>query len=205
MADVDVGAERAHGARARRLRAILIGAGVVAALWSLGFVLFLSATSVVTIELPVLAPHPAEEHDVAAARFGPTVRVSSYLADVYNQHHPAFLVDERASPTRVEKWASDENDPHPWVEIRWRGLHDITRVVIEHAGSVEDPGLTNHTYSLTCLEAGGRGRTLAVTGNTDPVTTHALACPSAIGLRADFTPDGPDGIVRVFEIAAWGR
>jgi hypothetical protein len=179
--------------------------GSLVALWTLGFVLFLSASSVVTIELTALSSHPAQEHDVAAARFGPTVRVSSYLADVYNQHHPAFLVDERASPTRVEKWASDENDSHPWVEIRWRGLHDITRVVIEHAGSVEDPGLTAHTYSLTCLQPAGRGRTLSVTGNTEPVATHALVCPAASGLRADFTPDGPDAIVRVFEIVAWGR
>lgn len=191
--------------RSRLQRAAALGVGGAVALWLVGFVLFLRAPSVVTIDLPALAPHPAGEHDIAAARFGPTIRVSSYLADVYNQHHPAFLVDQLAHPTRVEKWASNDHDPHPWVEIRWRGRHDISRVVVEHAGSVEDPGLTAHTYTLTCLEAAGVGPTLSVSGNTADVATHRLVCPAAIGLRVDFVPDGPDGLVRVFEIAAWGK
>jgi hypothetical protein len=177
---------------------------VLAGSWITGFALFLRASPVVTVALPAVAHHPTAEHDLAAARYGPTLRVSSYLADVYNQHHPAFLVDEQRHPTRVEKWASDAGDRKPWVEIRWRGAHDVSRVVIEHAGSVEDPGLTARTYTLTCLTASGRGPVLAVHDNTDAVATHPLACAAAVGLRVDFELDGAD-IVRVFEIAAWGR
>jgi hypothetical protein len=180
------------------------GLCVLAGSWVTGFALFLRASPIVTVALPALAPHPAGEHDLAAARYGPTLRVSSYLADVYRQHHPAFLVDEREHPTVVEKWASDVGDRKPWVEIRWRGAHDVSRVVIEHAGSVEDPGFTARTYTLTCLTASGRGPVLAVSGNTDSVATHPLACTAAVGLRVDFVRDATD-IVRVFEIAVWGR
>jgi hypothetical protein len=180
------------------------GVGVLVGSWVTGFALFLRASPVVTVTLPALALHPAEEHDLAAARYGPTLRVSSYLADAFRQHHPAFLVDERAHPTSVEKWASDVGDRKPWVEIHWRGVHDVSRVVIEHAGSVEDSGLTVHSYSLACLTASGKGPALAVTGNTEAVATHRLACSAATGLRVDFDAGGSD-IVRVFEIAAWGR
>jgi hypothetical protein len=172
--------------------------------WAAGFALFLRAPSTVSVELAARFPHPAEEHDLAAARFGPTLRVSSYMADVYRQHHPAFLVDERKGPTRTEKWASDSGDHAPWVEIRWRGVHDVSRVVVEHAGIAEDPGLTVHTYTLTCLTATGRGPSLSVHDNNDAVATHKLECHGAVGVRADFTLDGLD-IARIFEIAAWGR
>jgi hypothetical protein len=191
------------GRRGRRaVRAVFVA---LAAVWTIGFVVYLRASSTVTVALPPLAPHPADEHDVAAARFGPTIRVSSYFADVYNQHHPAFLVDERRHPTRVEKWASDPHDAHPWIEIRWRGAHDISHVEIEHAGTVEDQGMTARTYSLTCLVATGRGPTLAVVGNTDAVARHVLQCRTAVGLRIDFVPDVWDGMVRIFEVVAWGR
>jgi hypothetical protein len=183
---------------------VRVAVAVVAVLWGVGFVRFLTAPRAVTIALPVLSPHPPGEHDVAAARFGPTVRVSSYLADVYNQHHPAFLVDERQSPTRVEKWASDVGDRAPWVEIRWRGAHDVSRVVIDHAGAFEDHGMTSRAYSITCLTAAGTGPALAVHDNTAQVATHPIDCRAAVGLRVDFAI-GDNDVVRVYEIAAWGR
>ncbi len=183
-------------------RRVALGAGIA---WIAGFFLYARAPSVVTVELPALDLHPKEAHNLAAARFGPTIHASSYFADVFNQHHPAFLVDERAKPTRVEKWASDPHDKNPWVEIRWRGAHDVDHVVIEHAGDVEDPGATARSYTVTCLMAAGTGPSLHVSDNQAAVATHSLACPAAWGVRVAFVVPSGNDIVRVFEIAAWGR
>jgi hypothetical protein len=184
---------------------------MVAGGWLFGLVRYLRADGSVSVTLPRQAPPPADEHNVASWRWGPTVRVSSYHHDPFAQHHPAFLVDERVGPSTLEKWASLPEDAHPFVEIVWREPRTISRVVLRHAGEYESDAETLAAYRLTCLHDGGggrdllRGTTLSVVGNRARVAIHPLACANARGLRLDATPGRPGTMVRLYEIEAWGR
>jgi len=140
---------------------------------------------------------------VAAWRYGPTVRVSSYDGNALGPHHPTFLIDERRNPTLLEKWASDRGDARPWVELTWREPRAIARVVIHHAGTREDPRYTLDAYTLTCL---GSGTTpLAITGNVAHVAVHPLGCANATGLRLEARPQASPTPVRIFEIEVFGK
>ena len=174
-------------------------------LWCAGLVLFLRSPGIATVTLPTFAPHPTDEHNLAAAIYGPTVRVSSYYRDFSSQHHPAFLVDGRERPTRVEKWASDDGDAAPWVEIKWQGSHHVARVVIRHGGSVEADDTTSRNYRITCLQSPGQSPTLKVEDNADKTAKHDLDCPAALGVRVDFLPNTTKALTRIYEIEAWGR
>ena len=180
---------------------------VVGLVWLVGLVGFVATPAVFEVELPRRrAQEPAGEHNLAALELGPRIRASSYWADWAAQHHPAFLVDGREHPGLVEKWTSERGDQAPWVEILWREAHDLARVVIHHAGVVEDPGLTSRRYRVACLRGGEPGPAVSVNGNEQPRATHLLACPQARGVRVEFEPneDG-DRLTRVYEIEAWGR
>jgi hypothetical protein len=182
-----------------------------AAAWLFGLVHFLRAPGVVAVTLPVQAEEPAEEHNLASWRWGPTVRVSSYHQDPFAQHHPAFLVDERVGPSLLEKWATTPEDAHPWAEILWRAPHAVTRVVLRHAGEYESDGFTMQKYTVTCLLDAGPGRDLArgpqfvVNDNEAKIAVHPLACAGARGLRLDTQPRAPNTPVRLYEIEVWGQ
>jgi hypothetical protein len=178
--------------------------GLLAGAWLLGLGAFVAADGHFEATLPRQRAEPTHEHNLARWDLGPTVRASSYFADWSAHHHPLFLVDGFASPDLVEKWASGERDARPWVEILWREPHDLERVVIRHAGWLEDPASTARRYTLRCLGAFGRGPSLDIDGNQEAVATHVLRCAEARGIRIDFQRNGDD-IVRVFEVEAWGR
>ena len=190
---------------ARRQTIVLVLAGVLGLAWGTGFVLFLCSKAVAVAAFPALEAHRTGEHNLVAYRLGSTVRASSYHRDPYSTHHPGYLVDGRADPTLVEKWASENDDTHPWVELLWSGERQVRRVVIRHAGSVEASDLTVHEYSLTCLQAEGAPPPLAVTDNQAPLATHMLACSGARGVRVSFVPNRPRDMVRIFEIEVWGQ
>lgn len=179
--------------------------GVVVVSWVTGLAMLLVKPVPAATMLPEVSLHPPERHNLAAARFGPSVRASSYFKDVYSQHHPAFLIDERRLPTNVEKWASRGDDRTPWIEIRWRGAHQLTSVVIAHAGTVEAETLTIHSYAVICLRQGAEPITLNVPDNRDSVATHPLSCSDAIGLRVEFVPNWWGDLARIYEIEAWGQ
>ena len=189
---------------ARRLWPWLLAALVPVGLWLYGLGLFVTRRAPFEAELPRRQTPPSELCNLARWDFGPTVRASSFYADWVNHHHPLFLVDGRASPELVEKWASAERDPHPWVEILWREEHTLERVVIRHAGSVEDSHLTARRYRITCLQAGKNGPSVDVDSNTKAVATHDLHCEGARGVHIDFERNGKE-MVRVFEVETWGR
>ncbi|HEY5959556.1 MAG TPA: hypothetical protein VIV60_23530 [Polyangiaceae bacterium] len=130
---------------------------------------------------------------------------SSYSNDAFNQHHPAFLVDGRKNPTNVEKWASRPKDRSPWIELRWRGVHSLSSVVLVHAGSFEAKDLTLHQYTIVCLGEKGETARLGVESNVDNTATHELDCPSAVGIRIELTPNLLGDIVRLYEVEAWGQ
>jgi hypothetical protein len=155
--------------------------------------------------LPSFAAHPTDLHNLAAAIYGPTIRVSSYYHDFPSQHHPAFLVDGREQPTRVEKWASEDGDASPWVEIKWQGSHHLFRVVIRHGGSVESDDTTSRSYSITCLHTSEQSSPLKVDDNAAKLAEHDLDCPAALGVRIDFVPNTKNALTRIYEIEAWGR
>jgi hypothetical protein len=179
-------------------------AGLLAAGWLFGLSSFVAADGHFEGTLPRQRAEPEGLHNLALWDLGPTVRASSYFADWLNHHHPFFMVDGREHPDMVEKWASGERDKHPWVEILWREEHALARVVIHHAGSIEDAALTLRRYSVTCLTAAGRGPRVDIDANQEPVATHELVCPRARGIRIDCTRNGDD-IVRFYEVEAWGR
>ena len=198
--------------RPRRIRLWRLGLAVVCGLWLFGLVSFVAADGHIEVVLPRRRTPPAESHNLSLWDLGPTVRASSYYGDWQSQHHPAFLVDGKWPSDKVEKWASAERDRHPWVEILWRENHNLERVVIRHAGAVEDVGLTAKRYTLRCLTTSGEGPALEVESNNDAVATHELACTRARGLRIAFEPGGNPGenkdskdIIRIFEVETWGR
>ncbi len=189
---------------------------VPAACWLLGAILFLRADGSMTWRLPRLveargsareqnSDGPTSERNLASFRFGPTVRASSYYRDVYAQHHPAFALDERAFPSLLEKWSSGLRDERPWLEVLWHQPHALRRVVIRHAGSVEANELTIRRYRLRCISQGSERIELEVRDNRAVVAEHALPCAQATGVRIDWQPNRRDGLVRVYELEAWGR
>jgi hypothetical protein len=176
----------------------------VAGLWLIGLVQFLRAPATVSVTLPRLEEPPAGEHNLAAFRFGPTVHVSSYFKDPFSPHHPAFLVDERLSPTLVEKWASAYGDAHPFAEVSWREPRTLARVVLKHAGSVEHPNYTLKRYRLVCLRDGA-AVTLEVPDNREAIASHPFPCTGARGVRIEMQPAHPGGVIRLYEIEAFGQ
>lgn len=179
--------------------------GLVLVAWLIGAALFLAADGSVSLTLPRRAKPPEAEHNLALLRWGPTLRASSYYMDSFSQHHPIFLVDARADPHRIEKWASGYHDPTPWVEILWREPRALSRVVIRHAGWRERSALTVRRYSLSCLVDGTDGPSLSISDNTESVVSHPLSCTGARGLRVEWRPNERGDQVRVYEIEAWGR
>jgi len=178
--------------------------GLVAAGWLLGLLAFVRADGHFQASLPRRRGPLPGTHNLALWDQGPTVRASSYFADWQSPHHPLFLVDGREHPDLVEKWASAEQDRHPWVEILWREPHDLERVVLRHAGSFEAAGMTARTYHLQCLPDTGSGPKVDVYSNDAAVAEHPLACARARGVRIRFDRDGGD-IVRLFEVETWGQ
>jgi hypothetical protein len=178
--------------------------GLLAGAWLIGLWSFIAADGHCEATLPQRRADPPYQHNLALWDLGPTVRASSYFADWSSQHHPLFLVDGRTSPGLAEKWASGERDAKPWVEILWRKPHALERVVIRHAGWLEQAALTARRYTIRCLGAFGRGPSLDIEGNQEAVATHALRCAEALGIRIEFQRNGID-LVRVFEVEAWGR
>jgi hypothetical protein len=196
---------------ARRAWLVVIGAGLVAlaGLWLLGLGRFVRAEPPFSVTLPVTstaAAPPGDEVDLASWRAGPTVRASSYHRDPFAHHHPAFVVDGRVGPTAVEKWMSAPGDQHPWIEVLWREPHDVSRVVIQHAGQYEADEYTLDRYRLTCLRAPGvTDGGVAITGNRARLAIHPLDCRGARGIRLDGQPRVAGDPVRIYELEAWGR
>jgi hypothetical protein len=182
-----------------------LAAALPAGCWLLGAFLFVRADGSLIWRLPRLADGPAAEHNVASFRLGPTLRASSYYRDVLSQHHPAFVLDGRARPSRLEKWTSGLRDQEPWLEVSWHKPRALQRVVIHHAGSVEPDELTIRRYRLRCLTQSEKVE-LAVRDNRASVAEHAFACRGATGVRIDWQPNaGNDGLVRIYEIEVWGQ
>jgi hypothetical protein len=182
---------------------LLLAAAAVAALWLFGLTRFLLADGAIVITLPRRQAPPTGEFDVAAWRFGPTIRVSSYDGYALGPHHPAFLIDERRTPALLEKWVSGPGDRQPWVELTWREPRTLSRIVLHHAGTREDPRFTLDGYTLTCL--GSDVAPLVITGNTDAVAVHPVDCPHAHGLRLQAQPKASPTPVRLFELEAFGQ
>jgi hypothetical protein len=147
--------------------------------------------------------HPPGPHNLASLEYGPTVRASS-MDRVYT-FHPLYVVDGKATPTPMEKWASDAHDEHPWIEVRWDRPRAVTRVVVTHAGAVENAVYTMRNYEIHCLGS-AEGPSMKVTNNIQAVATHPLVCPSASGVHIDFEREpGPREVARVYEVEAWGQ
>lgn len=180
------------------------GAAPLVLLWLAGFAGFLLARGRVEQTLPRREEPPRGEHNVAAYRYGPRLRASSYHRDASSHHHPAFVVDERARPSLTEKWVSAFNDPEPWLEVHWREPRDVRRVRLLLAGVVEGAALNMRSYRLQCLGGAG-GPTLSVTDNQASLAEHELRCRGATGLRAEFTLGPRDDRARVFEVEVLGQ
>jgi hypothetical protein len=206
-AGVRAGAARLARAVWTRRGGLFFYAGVVLIIaWLVGLHLFLrvGAHSPVIVSLPGLKPHPAGVHNLVDHSYGVQLRASSYFRDRIAQHHPAFLVDGRAQPSLVEKWASDPTDAKPWVELLWTGERGVERVRIQHAGAVESAEYTVRRYVLTCLSPRAP-LPVVVRDNEAAEREHDLRCQGARGLRIDFTPNSPGALVRIFEVEVWGR
>ncbi len=180
-------------------------AGLLASGWLFGLVCFVRADGHFEATLPRRGSPAAGVHNLSRWTEGPTVRASSYFGDWQSHHHPLVLVDGRDHPDLIEKWASAERDRHPWLEILWREPHDLERVVLRHAGSVEAAEMTARTYHIECLrEDGGTGPKVDVYSNDAAIAEHPLVCGQARGVRIRFERNG-GGIVRLYEVETWGR
>jgi hypothetical protein len=188
----------------RSIKPWMLGLVLLSGLWLYGLVSFVAADGHIEIILPRRRSPPAEFHNFSLWDQGPTLRASSFYSDWSSHHHPAFLIDGRASPSLVEKWASAKQDPHPWIEVTWRESHDLARVVLRHAGTVEPSDFTVHRYTIHCLSADGQGPSLDVPSNKDAVAIHELSCPRARGIHITFKPNSSGEIVRLYELETWG-
>lgn len=184
-------------------RPLRIVAACIFVLWLAGLVWFVQPPREFFCVFPERVAHPAVMHNLAAFQLGPTLRASSFLSDKDAHHHPAFLIDGRAQPSKLEKWASAPKDKRPWVEIRWRGAKVLGSVVITHAGEFELPELTARSYTVTCLRGDGTSQRWDIAQNSAHIAEHATACRDAVGIRIDFHQYGD--MVRVYEIEAWGQ
>jgi hypothetical protein len=187
---------------ARGGRAVLLAA---LAFWLFGAVLFLRADGTVDYTLPRRELPPVGQQNLASYRYGPRLRASSYFRDAQSHHHPMFLVDERGTPSLIEKWASAQRDRKPWLSISWREARTLERVRIQHAGLFESADLSARRYRLRCLSKEGVSGELLVEHNRANVAEHRLACSQVFGLRIDFLQKRAEEIVRVFEVEAWGH
>jgi len=194
-----------HERRPRRIKVWMLGLAVLGGLWLFGLVSFVAADGHFEVVLPRTRTPPPEFHNFSQWDLGPTIRASSFHADFGYHHHPAFLVDGRATPDIVEKWMSAEPDRHPWIEITWREKHHLERVVIRHAGSVESGAMTVHDYTVRCLTDDGQGPSVQVLSNEAAVASHDLHCAQARGIRIEFVPNDSKDVVRVYEVETWGR
>lgn len=183
--------------RAAPLAAAVLGAGLL-----FGLVRFLRADGVTTLRFVRIQAPPADEHNLADWRLGPTVRASGYHRDPLAHFHPVFLVDARTSPSVNEKWVSPPG-PGSWIEITWREPRNLERVVLRHAGELE-PGLSLASYTVQCLREGGPGPSIEVAVNRANLAVHALACPGARGIRFQPLLEHRE-VARIYEIEAWGR
>jgi hypothetical protein len=175
-------------------------AGALAGLWSVGLVRFVRAEGVVEYQRAGRAR--AGLRNLAAVTEGVAVRASSAFRPVDAQHHPAFLFDEVAAPTRLEKWTSGRGDRAPWVEVRWPEPRAIERVVLYHAGWREPASYTARDYRVRCLDALGE---IIVTNNKSAIARHELACVGARGVRLEVAPNHAGDLVRLYELEVWGR
>lgn len=189
--------QRLHGRRI--LAAFSSAVALLLFLWALA--VFVRADGSIEVQLPRRAALVPAGRNLVAAELGPTVRASSYLGTLYLQHHPAFVVDGMTNPTKTEKWASSPRDRSPRLELQFREPANVSRVVIQHAGTVEDARYTARNYAVRCVDAREGAPVVTVRDNRMPRREHVLSCLSARGVRIDFDPaDSPDGIVRVYEV-----
>lgn len=181
------------------------------AIWTAGLVGFVRAGGEFRARLPRLQDPPAAgEYNLAAARFGATVRASSFFSDWSAHHHPLYVLDGRREPDALEKWASAPGDQAPWIEVHWREPRRLERLVVRHAGAVENGAATIRRYTVRCLTdavgtAAGAAAALAVDGNENAVAVHPLDCAGARGVRLELRPNSAGDVVRVYELEAWGR
>ena len=97
-----------------------------------------------TLRFDVPAPTPGARANFAALSGGASVRVSSF--DWFNAHHPMYVIDGLAEPSKTEKWATPVKDRAPWIEIRPAVRVDVDEVDLALAGIIEDPKFTNREF-----------------------------------------------------------
>jgi len=167
-----------------------------AALWTAALVRFVAASPIQVTRLPAVSARPAAEHNLVAREYGPVVKASSVNLQWW--HHAAFVVDGRPVPSRVESWQPQADDAAPWLELVWDRPRQVSSVAIDHEGGA----MMARDYTLRCLPEGQP--MFEVRGNRSRNATHALACPSATGLRLDFAP-APGQVVRLYEVKVRGQ
>jgi hypothetical protein len=177
-------------------------------MWVIGLIGFIASSGEFRVTMPRQSDPPVGEHNLAAAVWGPSVSASSFISEWPSHHHPLFAFDQRARPDQLEKWASDPRDRRPWIEVRWREERTINRLVIQHAGFVEDPTMTIQRYRMRCLK-NGEDKSPAVIAevhqNTEALAVHVFHCTRASGVRLDLEPNSPNDVVRIYEIEVWGQ
>lgn len=172
-------------------------------LWLFGLWLFVRSPREFHCVFPTRAVRPTELHNLVAFQYGPTLWASSFLSDKDSHHHPAFLIDGRARPSKVEKWVSRPDDERPWLQIQWQGKKQVRSVVITHAGEFERPELSARSYTLTCLRDGGTRQHWDIAQNRAHIAEHAVPCDGAVAIRIDFHDYGD--MARVYEVEVWGQ
>lgn len=190
--------------RSLSMRSMLLAGFVTASCFFLGLYRFVWRAEGVNVTVAASRPHPLAFHNLASWQYGPSLRVSSYYKDPLSNHHPIFLVDGHVAPSLQEKWASDEHDLAPWVEIIWHEPRSLERVAIRHAGDIESKQLSLRSYQLECLTRNSHAARLSVSEASPAVAIHDFKCSDATGVRLTAI-SAKGAIVRLYELEAWGR
>lgn len=183
-------------------KVLMVAAAVAGTIWVAGLVVFITASPSIETKLPVIAPRPEGMHNLVARQFGPTIRASTNRFQWL--HHPAFVVDGRQGPSRVESWMPEPDDRGPWLEIAWDRPRQVASVTVDYA-SAGDPPKTSHAYVLRCLPEGQPH--LEVSGMQNARATHELSCPAATAIRLEARAGGGrnPAEVRLYELQVMGQ
>lgn len=132
-------------------------------------------------------------------------RVSASSQDLWGAHHALWAVDGRLGSSDQEKWVSREKDPAPWWMVEWPQPQQVGRVVLHHAGVVEQAGYNTVDFDVQ-VRVGGEFRTVAeVRNNSETHTTHTFAPVSADAVRVKvLKADRVNNRARLYEVEVHG-
>jgi alpha-mannosidase len=152
---------------------------------------------------------PADDVNVALAKWGATARASSVYGPGYEA---AGAIDGRWQSRETDKWNSAANVTPHWLILDLARAQPLHRIVIRHEGVVGE-GERYNTSDFQLQRGDGPDGPWTdlvppIVGNHDDLTTHEFAATPVRWLRLLITvgeQGGRNEFARIFELEAYAR